>query len=151
MHNLGEIGAMYKNILVPLDLDDATSWEKSLPTAVALCQTFGAALHVMTVLPDYTMTIVGQYFPAGAAQAAADKAFEDLNALVDKATPADLTVNTLVARGTIYQQILEAGTRLNVDLIVMGSHRPTLSDYLLGPNAAKVVRHFDKSVLVARP
>ena len=142
---------MYRNILVPLDLDDKTSWEKSLPTAVTLCRSFGAALHIMTVLPDYNMTLVGQYFPESAAQAMADKAFEELNALAKKNVPTDIKANTLVARGTIYQQILEAAARLGVDLIVMGSHSPELKDYLLGPNAAKVVRHFEKSVLVVRP
>jgi nucleotide-binding universal stress UspA family protein len=32
----------------------------------------------------------------------------------------------------------------------MASHRPELSDYLLGPNAARIVRHAKQSVLVVR-
>jgi len=36
------------------------------------------------------------------------------------------------------------------DLIVVGSHRPAMKDYLLGTNAARVVRHARCSVLVAR-
>ncbi len=32
----------------------------------------------------------------------------------------------------------------------IGSHRPELKDYLLGPNAARVVRHANCSVLVVR-
>ena len=39
---------------------------------------------------------------------------------------------------------------IGADLIVMGSHRPELADYLLGANAAKVVRHADCSVMVVR-
>jgi nucleotide-binding universal stress UspA family protein len=35
-------------------------------------------------------------------------------------------------------------------MIVMASHRPELKDYLLGPNAARVVRHAECSVLVVR-
>ena len=38
----------------------------------------------------------------------------------------------------------------NADLIVMASHRPELKDFLLGPNAARVVRHANCSVLVVR-
>ena len=38
----------------------------------------------------------------------------------------------------------------NIDLIIMASHRPELQDYLLGPNAARVVRHANCSVLVVR-
>jgi hypothetical protein len=36
------------------------------------------------------------------------------------------------------------------DLVVVGSHRPAMKDYLLGTNAARVVRHARCSVLVAR-
>ena len=36
------------------------------------------------------------------------------------------------------------------ELIVMASHRPELRDYLIGPNAARVMRHADASVLVVR-
>lgn len=32
----------------------------------------------------------------------------------------------------------------------MAAHRPALKDYLLGPNAARVVRHSNCSVLVVR-
>ena len=32
----------------------------------------------------------------------------------------------------------------------MSANRPELKDYLLGPNAARVVRHSDVSVLVVR-
>ena len=39
---------------------------------------------------------------------------------------------------------------IGVDLIAMASHRPALKDYLIGPNAARVVRHADVSVLVVR-
>jgi nucleotide-binding universal stress UspA family protein len=35
-------------------------------------------------------------------------------------------------------------------MIVMASHRPEMSDYLLGANAARVVRHAKISVLVVR-
>jgi nucleotide-binding universal stress UspA family protein len=40
--------------------------------------------------------------------------------------------------------------KLGCDAIVMAAHRPELRDYLLGPNAARVVRHANQSVLVVR-
>ena len=36
------------------------------------------------------------------------------------------------------------------DLIVIGAHKPDFKDYLLGPNAARVVRHSHCSVHVVR-
>ena len=52
--------------------------------------------------------------------------------------------------GTIYDEILAVADEIGADLIVMASHRPALRDYLLGPNAARVVRHAKQSVLVVR-
>ena len=54
---------MYKNVLLPVDLDQESSWRKALPAAIACCTAFGARLHVMTVVPDFGMSIVGSYFP----------------------------------------------------------------------------------------
>ena len=55
-----------------------------------------------------------------------------------------------MATGTAYEEILTTARSFGADLIVMASHRPELKDYLLGPNAARVVRHSDVSVLVVR-
>ncbi len=54
---------MYNTILLPVDLNEESSWKKALPTALELCKTFGAKLHVMTVVPDFGMAIVGSFFP----------------------------------------------------------------------------------------
>jgi nucleotide-binding universal stress UspA family protein len=35
-------------------------------------------------------------------------------------------------------------------VIVVGAHKPDLSEYLLGPNAARIVRHSKCSVYVVR-
>jgi nucleotide-binding universal stress UspA family protein len=59
-------------------------------------------------------------------------------------------VQHVVACGTIYEEILTFAGKHGIDMIVMASHRPELKDYLLGPNAARVVRHAECSVLVVR-
>jgi nucleotide-binding universal stress UspA family protein len=59
-------------------------------------------------------------------------------------------VQHIVGHGTIYREILVRAERTKCDLIVMASHRPELQDYLLGPNAARVVRHAKCSVMVVR-
>ena len=61
-----------------------------------------------------------------------------------------ISVQGHVAHGTIYDEIMKAANALKCDLIVMASHRPELKDYLLGPNAARVVRHARQSVFVVR-
>ena len=52
--------------------------------------------------------------------------------------------------GGIYHEILAEAAEWGADLIVVGSHRPVVSDYLLGSNAKTIVRHAVCSVLVVR-
>ncbi len=141
---------MYKNVLLTVDLNHESSWEKALPTALACCRCFGATLHVMTVMPDYGMAIVGSFFPEGYEEDMLKGAGERLDAFIREHVPADVEARYIVAHGTIYEEILRCAGEIGADLIVMASHRPELKDYLLGPNAARVVRHADRSVLVVR-
>jgi len=141
---------MYKEILLAIDLNDASSWAKALPTAVQLASSFGAGLHVMTVVPDFGMSMVAQYFPAGYEQQALQDAQAKLDGMLQAELPAGVQAQRLVAHGTIYKEIVEAADRLQADLVVMASHRPELKDFLLGPNAARVVRHFPGSVMIVR-
>ncbi len=141
---------MYKNILVSVDLNDPTSWQKALPTAVELCQSYSADLHVLAVMPDVGMSMVGYFLPGDYNDKVIAEARKKLHELIDAEVPDDLETQAMVEQGTIYHEIIEAANKVGADLIVMASHRPGLSDYLLGPNAARVVRHYRGSVLVVR-
>lgn len=141
---------MYKNILLTVDLTDEASWRKALPTAVEYCQAFGATLHLLSVVPDFGSTVVAQFFPRDYQQGAIEQARTELRNLSEKHVPAGTEARRIVAHGTIYREILNAAEKIGADLIVMAAHRPALEDYLLGPNAARVVRHAGCSVLVVR-
>jgi nucleotide-binding universal stress UspA family protein len=141
---------MYKTILIPVDLNVESSWHKALPTALTMCRAFGAELHVMTVVPEYGSPMVAQYFPVEYEKKALEHSDEKLKELIDEADTDGITVHHSVSSGTIYEEIINAANDAKADLIVMASHRPQLSDYLLGPNAARVVRHAGQSVLVVR-
>jgi nucleotide-binding universal stress UspA family protein len=141
---------MYRNLLLPVDLSDKHSWRKALPTALALNQTFQATLHVMTVVPEFGLPMVAQYFPPDYEAKMHEHVATQLKDFIAEQVPEDVAVKRIVAAGKIYQQILHMAQDIEADLIVMGSHRPELSDYLLGPNAARVVRHANCSVMVVR-
>ena len=78
----------------------------------------------------------------------AEKALEELRDFAKKHVPDGVKVQHIVGEGTAYQIILKIAGEIDADLIVMDSRRPELQDYLLGPNAARVVRHADCSVLI---
>ena len=141
---------MYRTILMPVDLSDKHSWRKALPTAISLCETFEAKLHLITVVPDFGLPMVGQFFPEGYEAKLRQQAARQLKEFAAQQVPGAIECRRIVAEGKVYQEILKAADVIEADLIVMGSHRPELADYLLGPNAAKVVRHARCSVMVVR-
>jgi nucleotide-binding universal stress UspA family protein len=141
---------MYKDILFPVDLNQESSWEKALPTAVEFCKSFGATLHVFTVVPDFGMSVVGSYFPDDFEQKALQASREQLHEFVRQHVPEGVKVQHIVGYGTVYDEILRVAREIKADLILLAAHRPELKDFLLGPNAARVVRHFEGSVLVVR-
>ncbi|MCP5369041.1 MAG: universal stress protein [Hyphomicrobiales bacterium] len=141
---------MYKEILLAVDLQHDSSWTRALPVAVDLCRSGGARLHVMTVVPDFGMSIVGQFFPKGYEEELSRRAMAELHEFVKNHVPDDVKVQHVVSDGTVYEAILNIARKVGADLIVVAAHRPELKDYLLGPNAARVVRHADCSVLVVR-
>lgn len=141
---------MFKDILLPVDLSDAAGQEKAVNAAVELARSFGSRIHVMTIVPTFGEGFVSSFFPADYQDKAVAAAKEHLHAFTRERIPGDLPVQHVVACGTIYEEILDFSKRHPVDLIVMASHRPELSDYLLGPNAARVTRHAACSVMVVR-
>lgn len=141
---------MFKNILLPIDLNDRNSWQSALPKAVDLCRQHGAKLHVVTVVPDIFQGHVAPYFPEGYEDELIQRTDEALRKLIREQVPDTVEAEDSVAHGSIYHEILAAAEKVGANLIVMASHRPEIRDYLIGPNAAKVVRHANCSVLVVR-
>jgi nucleotide-binding universal stress UspA family protein len=141
---------MYKNILLAIDLNDETSCRKPLLSAVELARSFGARLHVLTVVRE-----VEAILQARAATVAYEVIVSDLQnriaTLIRRVDASELNPNILVTHGaSIYAEILAVADEAEADLVVVGSHRPAMKDYLLGTNAARVVHHARCSVLVAR-
>ncbi len=141
---------MYKSILLPVDMSHESSWKKAAPEAVALAKQFGAKIHVLTVIPDYGMSVVGSFFPADFADNALKATTTELDKFVADHIPADVLGSAKAVSGTIYKRVLINADEQGCDLIVMASHRPSKADYMLGPNAARVVRHAKQSVFIVR-
>lgn len=141
---------MFKEILLPLDLADQGASEKAVAAAIEISKPSKARIHALTVVPGFGMSIVAQYFPADFEENANAAAKQKLDDFLGKNIPSDVPTQAIVAIGTVYEEILRVAGETGCDLIVIGSHRPDLKDFLLGPNAARVVRHASCSVLVVR-
>ncbi len=141
---------MYKDILLAVDLGHSDDEDNAVQTVVEYARAFGSRIHIITVVPDFGMSIVGSFFPKGYEKGALEEADKQLHAYAQAKIPAEIQRRHIVGHGVIYKEILRYAGIVKADLIVMSAHRPGLEDYLLGPNAARVVRHADCSVLVVR-
>lgn len=142
---------MYNRILVAIDLNEQSSWRKPLVAAAEQARKFGSEqLIVLTVIREIDALVYAQVGVVGYEMMA--RGLEDqLAARVREVEAYDLKPKIVVEHGeSIYDVILETAQEADVDLIVVGSHRPKMKDYLLGTNAGRVVRHANCSVLVAR-
>jgi nucleotide-binding universal stress UspA family protein len=140
---------MFKKVLLAVDLGDPESWAAALPAALDLARQSGGTLHVLTVAPEVSPRI-SNFFPSDANRDIVARTADELRDFVAKHVPADVPVQDIVAQGGIHHEVLAAAEQIDADVVVMGSHRPGMRDYLLGANAAHVVRHCPRSVLIVR-
>ncbi len=141
---------MFRNILVAIDMNDESSCQRPLLAAVALSRTFGSQLHVVTVVREVEAVLQAKAGALGY-EPVIRYLEKELEALIRKVKAYDLHPKILVTVGaSIYAEILAVAEAAQADLVVVGSHRPAMKDYLLGTNASRVVRHARCSVLVAR-
>jgi nucleotide-binding universal stress UspA family protein len=134
---------MYKKILVPMALDHGIS-ESTLEIARSLTHGEGeiTALHVY----EAPQGSVSSFLDESAVKQAVARAEA---ALMEK-TKGLQGVTPVMVKGHTYRSIIDYAREHEVDCIVIGSHRPGLSDYLLGSTAARVVRHAPCAVHVYR-
>lgn len=140
---------MFKNVLIAIDLGEPGSWARALPVAVQLCKDWSATLHVVTVAAQVNVQ-VASFFPEDANERLLAQTATALKDWIREHVPAGIEVHRIVGQGSIHREIIAAAEKARADLIVMASHKPTARDYLLGANAAHVVRHAACSVMVVR-
>lgn len=141
-----------QNIVVLVDLNNEGSWRSTLPVAIDYAEHTGAKLHILSIVPDemFKMTVVAQLIPEDYERKLADEAKQRLNKVVEEFPTEAVTFNPVVRMGSVYKEALHFADEVGADLIVLGAHRPDLADFLLGSNAAQIVRHAPCSVWVVR-
>ncbi|MDO6526291.1 universal stress protein [Motilimonas sp. 1_MG-2023] len=143
---------MYKNILVPVDLNATGFSDKALKTAIWQAKQSQAKLFLLTILPGMNMPMVASYFPESAIKAMANDTRAQLKAFAEEKIPDQLDVVVHVGQGKPYRQILTYAHEQQIDLIIMPSHkRSKLNKAVLGSVAAKVVERAPIDVMVIKP
>ncbi|WP_411752389.1 universal stress protein [Serratia sp. (in: enterobacteria)] len=142
---------MYKTILVPVDLAEDVLTEHALEHVVYLAKMSGAKVHFFHALPDASAFVTAYSFGIKEFENQAEvKAVEGLKKLMAEI---DLPLDRLsytISFGSPRDEVLQLAEEIAADLIVIGSRRPSVKTYLLGSNAAAIVRHAKISVMVVR-
>lgn len=143
---------MSNTVLCAVDISNKGRDLNVVKQAARLAALDDAQLDVITVMPDFGMSVVGGFFDEGHLKKALSKTKAELDNLVSEAIGAEANakVRHVVATGNAYEEILSLANKVGAGLIVIGAHKPDFTDYLLGPNAARVVRHSSASVYVVR-
>ncbi len=140
---------MFNDVLCAIDLGEQHSWKKALPKAIEMRGDSGN-LHLLTVVPEFGLSMISQFFPDNFEESTLTATKDALREFIDKNVPKDVPSRAIVTQGRAYEQILRVADEIGCDAIVMAAGNPDLAQYLLGPNAARVVRHATCSVLVVR-
>ncbi|WP_407050458.1 universal stress protein [Methyloraptor flagellatus] len=139
---------MFKKVVVPVDPGEIEFARKAVENAVAMVVPGGEIRLVSVMVP--MGGYVSEFLPADF-EANLEKETDDRMKEIAKAIAHDgKAISTSLRMGSIYHEVLDEAQEFGADLIVISSHRPAMSTYLLGSNAAKIVRHALCSVLVLR-
>ena len=141
---------MNTKILVPIDLEHVSTQREVLRVAEVIANSEGAQVELLTVV-EATPVLVSEFLPKQYEQNLSQTTRDQLETLAASMKLAGSPATFTVRFGSVYREILALREILQADLIVMGSHEPTVADYLLGSNAARVVRHAPCSVFIVRP
>lgn len=136
---------MYDKILIPVDMSHT---EKAVPMIEVAKKLAGEntqyiLMSVIYQVPGYLETSIPQeYF-----EMSKEEARKTLKVL---AIDSEIDAKVELCSGEAAHEILALSEGQKIEMIVIGSHRPGLSDYLLGSTAARVVRHAKCPVMVLR-
>ena len=136
---------MYKNILVPVALDHGSNSRASIEIAKCLLTKGGkiTLLNIINEIPGY----VALELPKATQLNWIKEARSELKGLANDNFP---KANCEVFEGNPHHGILDYAKEMEIDCIVMASHKPGLQDYLIGSTAARVVRHAKCAVHIIR-
>ena len=144
-------GFEVKNDSVPIDVPIQLT-QRVISHVEAEAKIDDAEVHFLTVIPSLPF-----YASLGLAYSAELPAMDDLKRtksqleeIIKKFKLLTDRVHVHVEEGSPKDRILELAKKIPAHMIIIASHRPDITTYLLGSNAAAVVRHAECSVLVVR-
>lgn len=141
---------MIDKIIVPVDFSEYS--KNALQSAATLAKVYNAEVLVLHMLELPSSLINTVDFLGGPETLyflkLAEKRFEEF---LDEPYLESLTVTPIVKHFKVFSEISEVAENEGANLIVMGSHGASgISEFLIGSNTEKVVRHSKVPVLIVK-
>ena len=143
-----EIGL--KRVLVAFDFSDHS--EQALKLGLVVAQEYQAELHLMHVLPPFTLNEPEiSWYPLGT-EGVYHKAARKLQKAVPDEAHLWCTIKNVVSEGQPYREIIHYAEENKIDLVCIGAQGAGFGLLaLFGSNVDRVLRQAPCPVLVARP
>jgi universal stress protein F len=141
--------AMFKKILVPVDVDYPETAAAVYKKAAALAKISNAEVKLVGVMPGFGMPIVAAYITEELRQKTADNFIGALKAFKQKYC--DASVSFEVRTGKNWEEIIKAADDWGADLIVVyHNRRRDINEAFSGSCSSRVAEHAKCSVLRLR-
>ncbi|MCL6417490.1 universal stress protein [Aestuariirhabdus sp. Z084] len=142
---------MFTKILLPVDLSNDQPSQKALDAAIFQARACQASLHLLTVIPGYSMPMVTSYLPRDILTKAHNEVKNRLQEFADQQIPKEIECTFSVSDGTAYKRILKEVEKRSIDLVVMANHDSRkLDKFFLGSVAAKVAEHCKTNLMIIK-
>lgn len=138
---------MFAKIMVAVDLTHEEQAVRIVKHALAVGRD-DSIYQLVHVIPPLGAGFVSSFLPKDYDKQLINKGQEELHAFSKAHFPAQAKVQHIVAHGSIYEEINRLAKEQDSDLVIMSASKPGAKG--LGPNAARVSRYSNKSVMVIR-
>jgi len=147
------VNVSIKSVLCPIDFSDSS--EHALTYAIALAQSYDATLKLLHVVQPPLMSVPGDpmvpEFSSEVMEDIAAASRRRLDEIATKTREQVANVETEIATGSPFVEIITVAKDQDVDLIVIGTHgRTGLAHVMIGSVAEKVVRKAPCPVLTVK-
>ena len=137
---------MFRHIMVPVDLAEKDKLQKAVQVAADLARHYGARITLVSVSGGLQGKVSHSHDEYGRQLAL----YAD-----DVAKTNEVEVNSLNCGAPdpsveVDQKLMHAIEELNADLVVMASHQPNWTDYIVNSHGGRLASHAPISVFVVR-
>ncbi|TQS73350.1 universal stress protein [Rhodobacteraceae bacterium] len=131
---------MHDRILVPVKLQHAKNSRNLIQKAVSMARGEDAEIVVLSIfdrIDNNLKKLPEDHLP-------------EIEAVIAKEDTRGVKIRCMIRTGAPHRQIPRVAAELGCDLIIMNSHNPRITDYIIGSTTGHVVSHATCDVLVVR-